>query len=130
MLKFNMIPAKTENNMTDQVRPTQQKGDTLRKKTGCGYLYVTDCTGAAFPEIFLRLGKTGGCAAAFLSALAKVTSLALRVGVERNDLIRIWKGIRCPVPMYDGPVQILSCPDAVAQMLESTIDEPKRRNDK
>ena len=103
--------------MTEQDRPQQQIGDTLRKKTGCGYLYLTDCIDAEYPEIFLRLGKTGGCAAAYLSALAKVSSLALRAGVERADLIRIWQDIRCPNPMWDGPVQIMSCPDAVAKML-------------
>ena len=104
--------------MTDQVRPTQQKGDTPRTKTGCGYLYLIDCTDAEYPEFFLRLGKTGGCPAAFLSALAKVSSLALRAGVKKEDLIRIWKDIRCPNPMWDGPVQVLSCPDAVSKMLE------------
>jgi ribonucleoside-diphosphate reductase alpha chain len=99
-------------------RPTQQKGETPRKKTGCGYLYLTDCIDTDYPEFFLRLGKTGGCPAAMLSALAKVSSLALRAGVKKEDLIRIWKGIHCPNPMWDGPVQVLSCPDAVAQMLE------------
>jgi len=103
--------------MADQIRPTQQKGDTIRKKTGCGYLYLIDCTNAEYPEFFLRLGKTGGCPAAFLSALAKVSSLALRAGVKKEDLIRIWKDIRCPNPMWDGPVQILSCPDAVSKAL-------------
>lgn len=105
--------------MTEQVRPTQQKGDTSRKKTGCGYLYLTDHIDAEYPEFFLRLGKTGGCAAAFLTALAKVSSLALRAGVTKEDLIRIWKDIRCPQPMWDGSVQVLSCPDAVAKMLEN-----------
>jgi ribonucleoside-diphosphate reductase alpha chain len=99
-------------------RPAQQKGPTPRKKTGCGYLYLTDCSDAEYKEIFLRLGKTGGCPAAFLQALAKVSSLALRAGVEKKELVRIWKGISCPNPMWDGPVQILSCPDAVAHMLE------------
>ncbi|RPI49299.1 MAG: TSCPD domain-containing protein [Deltaproteobacteria bacterium] len=106
-----------ENNMTDQVRPQQQEGPTDRKKTGCGYLYLTNNIDTEYPEFFLRLGKQGGCPAAFLSALAKVSSLALRAGVKKEDLIRIWKDIRCPNPMWDGPVQILSCPDAVSKAL-------------
>jgi len=101
-------------------RPQQQTGDTPRKKTGCGYLYLTDLSHTEYPEIFIRLGKTGGCPAAFLSALAKVSSLALRAGVKKEDLVRIWKDIRCPNPMWDGPVHVLSCPDAIAKMLEDS----------
>ena len=99
-------------------RPDQQAGATPKRKTGCGNLFLTDCSQSDYPEIFLKLGKTGGCPAAFLQALAKVSSLALRAGVTRTELIRVWKGIGCPNPAWDGPVQVLSCPDAVAQMLE------------
>ena len=104
--------------MTEQVRPTQQHGDTPRKKTGCGYLYLTDHADSDYPEVLLKLGKTGGCAAAFLQALAKVISLGLRRKLEKEDVIRMLRGIGCPQPIWDGPVQVLSCPDAIAQMLE------------
>jgi hypothetical protein len=98
-------------------RPVQQKGDTPRIKTGCGYLYLTDCSNTEYPEIFLRLGKTGGCPAAFLQALAKVISLGLRRKLEKEDVVRMLSEIGCPNPMWDGPVQVLSCPDAIAHML-------------
>ena len=99
-------------------RPTQQEGPTVRKKTGCGYLYLTDNTGAEYPEFFLRLGKTGGCPAAFLQAIAKIASLGLRRKLEKEDIVRMLADIGCPNPMWDGPVQVMSCPDAVAKMLE------------
>jgi len=101
-------------------RPPVQSGPTVRKKTGCGWLYVTDCTGAEYPEIFLRLGKTGGCAAAFLQALAKITSLGMRRKLEKEDVVRMLEGIGCPQPMWDGPVQVMSCPDAVAKVLRES----------
>jgi ribonucleoside-diphosphate reductase alpha chain len=107
------------NKMTDQDRPQQQSGETPRKKTGCGYLYLIDCTNTKYPEVFLKLGKTGGCAAAFLQALAKVISLGLRRRLEKEDVIHMLEGIGCPLPTWDGSVQILSCPDAVAKMLEN-----------
>jgi len=99
-------------------RPQQQDGSTPRRKTGCGYLYLTDCTNAEYPEIFLRLGKTGGCPAAFLQAIAKLASLGLRRKLEKEDIVRMLRDIQCPQPMWDGPVQVLSCPDAVAKMLD------------
>ena len=98
-------------------RPTQQIGDTVRKKTGCGYLYLIDRTNSEYPEFFLKLGKTGGCPAAFLQSLAKISSLGLRRKLEKEDIIRMLKEISCPQPMWDGPVQVLSCPDAVSKML-------------
>jgi ribonucleoside-diphosphate reductase alpha chain len=107
---------------TDSLRPVQQHGDTPRKKTGCGWLYITDCTTAEYKEVFLRLGKTGGCPAAFLQALAKIISLGLRRKLEKEDVVRMLAGISCPNPMWDGPVQILSCPDAVAKALKGNED--------
>jgi ribonucleoside-diphosphate reductase alpha chain len=93
-------------------------GETPRIKTGCGFLYITDNTTSEYQEVFFKLGKTGGCAAALLQALAVVTSLALRAGVPKKKIMDKWKGIGCPNPMWDGPVQILSCPDAIAQALQ------------
>ncbi len=101
------------------IRPVQTKGPTICKKIGCGKIYVTDCSEGEYKEVFFRPpGKAGGCPAAMLQALAKVASLALRAGVTKDELIRIWKNIGCPHPIWDGPVQMLSCPDAIAKALE------------
>lgn len=104
--------------MQKTIRPQQTEGPTLRKKTGCGYLYMIDRTNSKYPEFFLKLGKTGGCPAAFLQAVAKICSLGLRRKLEKGDIIRMLNEIGCPNPIWDGPVQILSCPDAISKMLE------------
>lgn len=100
-------------------RPEIWPGETRRVRTGCGNLYVTvnrDGDGPA--EVFMRMGKTGGCAAAQAEAVARLVSLALRSGVALPAVVKELRGIRCPSPAWGeegGPV--LSCPDAVARVL-------------
>lgn len=111
-------------------RPPMVRGYTLCKKTGCGKLYVTDNTEGEFKEVFLRLGKPGGCAAAFLQALARVSSFALRAGVPKERIVQACKGIGCPSPMWDGSVQHLSCPDAIAKALEYEDIKPDEEEER
>lgn len=106
-------------------RPQTLKGTTHRIKTGCGYLYITDNTDSDCAEIILRLGKPGCCPRAFLQAIAMTASVALRYGMPKEKLISQWKGIQCPSPMWSEGRQVLSCPDAVAQVLELTMKEDK-----
>ena len=51
-------------------------------------------------------------------ANARLISLALRSGVE-VQIVTAGVGIRCPHPMWQDGKQVLSCPDAIAQVLES-----------
>lgn len=100
-------------------------GETPRSKTGCGYLYVIDNTKDEYKELFFRLGKPGGCPQCFLQALGMITSIAIRAGVPKEKVIEIFKEIQCPNPMWDGPKHNLSCPDAIAKMLEEADNEPE-----
>ena len=102
-------------------RPDQNEGETTRIKTGCGWLYITDCTESEYKEVFIRLGKTGGCAAAFLQALAISVSLGLRAGVPKERFIDLFKDIRCPTPCWYKGEQVLSCPDGIAKMLRGKV---------
>lgn len=102
--------------MTRPNRPIE--GETPRAKTGCGFLYLTDNTKDEYKEVFLKLGKPGGCPRAFLQALGMAISLGLRAGVPKEDFIKAFKDIQCPSPMWDGGKQNLSCPDAIAKMLD------------
>ncbi|MBI5233710.1 MAG: vitamin B12-dependent ribonucleotide reductase [Deltaproteobacteria bacterium] len=108
----------------ETVRPKPRSevafGITRKIKTGCGNLYVTinqDEEGRPF-EIFTQIGKGGGCAASQCEAIGRMTSLALRSGVEPNDIIRQMRGISCHRPDGFGSNTVYSCSDALAQALE------------
>ncbi len=101
-------------------RPLRTHGMTERIQTGCGKLYVTinsDAKGMC--EIFAQMGKTGGCASSQIEAAGRLASLALRSGVNVDAIIRQLTGIRCPSPAWQNGKMVLSCPDAMAQVLKN-----------
>jgi len=113
-------------------RPEITRGFTYRIKTAYGKLYVTinnDENGQPF-EIFSHLGKAGGFFAAKAEAICRLMSLALRSGVDPEEMIEQLKGIRGPTPTWgeDGKM-ILSLPDAIAQTLEKHISREQGKLD-
>jgi ribonucleoside-diphosphate reductase alpha chain len=85
-------------------------------------MYVTintDSHGAC--EVFVQMGKVGGCASAQLEAIARLSSLALRSSIRIEAIIRQLKGIRCQSPMWHKGKMITSCGDAVGQALENFL---------
>ncbi|HIE09785.1 MAG TPA: adenosylcobalamin-dependent ribonucleoside-diphosphate reductase, partial [Armatimonadetes bacterium] len=100
-------------------RPQVVKGRTIRMRTGCGNLYVTvnEDEHGLF-EVFTSMGKTGGCVASFTEAIARLISVALRSGIEVEEIIEQLKGIRCPMPRWDEGAVIRSCADAIAKAIE------------
>ncbi len=100
-------------------RPKVTRGRTIETKTGCGSLYVTineDEHGIA--EVFVQLGKSGGCAASQTEAIGRLISIALRSWVSPDAIIRQLKGIRCPSIGFEENEIITSCADGVAKVLE------------
>ena len=96
-------------------RPRTTEGITHRVRTGHGNMYVTvnfDEDGDPF-EVFSTLGKSGGCDSAQLEATSRVVSLALRSGIDPNELVSQLKGITC-CPAWDEGTHVLSGPDAIA----------------
>jgi ribonucleoside-diphosphate reductase alpha chain len=99
---------------------------TVKKKTGCGNMYITSSTLPDYPEVFIRHGKTGGCQECWCQAMGRVISFTLRfrdatLEERRERVIHALKDIRCPNPMHDGNIQHLSCPDAIARAMEDQV---------
>ena len=77
-------------------------------------------------EVFVQMGKVGGCASAQLEALARLSSLCLRANVKLESIIRQLKGIRCPSPMWYKGKMITSCADAISLSLETFLTVQER----
>ena len=105
-------------------RPDVTRGVTERVRVGCGTnLFITineDEEGLA--ELFLSLGKSGGCVASHIESMGRLISLALRSRIEPDEIILQLKSIRCPSPTFGSEGPILSCADAVAKSVERFID--------
>ncbi|HEY94984.1 MAG TPA: vitamin B12-dependent ribonucleotide reductase [Dehalococcoidia bacterium] len=100
-------------------RPKVTKATVEEVMTGCGGIYVTVGSDAfGICEVFLTLGKSGGCASAQLEAIGRLISVALRAGIDMNSIIKQLRGIRCPSIAWSEGKSILSCADAIATVLE------------
>ncbi len=103
-------------------RPISVKGVTDLVRTGHGNMYVNitfDDNGKPF-EVFTTLGKAGGCDSANLEAVARLVSLALRSGIDPDEIVHHLQGITC-CPAWDGGTLIRSAPDAMAHVLTNHL---------
>ncbi|HNT52972.1 MAG TPA: TSCPD domain-containing protein, partial [Candidatus Syntrophosphaera sp.] len=113
-----------EGKVAPRSRPEVTRGCTQRLETGCGHMYVTVNSDTQGPcEVFVQMGKVGGCASAQLEAIARLLSLALRSDVKLESIVRQLKGIRCQSPMWHKGKMITSCGDAVGQALEAYLND-------
>ena len=114
-----------------RTRPGTLNGVVERVRTGHGNVYITitrDEYGNAF-EVFTNLGKAGSDDAAYLEAVSRLASLALRSGIDPAQVIEQLKGITCH-PTWDEGQQVLSAPDAVAiALMRHAAPESQDRED-
>jgi len=126
--KEERVLRKPEKYIEPRPRPKITTGRTIETRTGCGSLYVTineDEQGIA--EVFVQLGKSGGCAASQTEAIGRLLSIALRSWVNPEALIRQLKGIRCPSIGFDNGEIVTSCADGVAKILDKYLKGEYRR---
>ena len=103
-------------------RPPSVSGVTDRVRTGHGNMYITitfDDANKPF-EVFTTLGKAGGCDSANLEAISRLVSLALRSGIDPDQIVAHLQGITC-CPAWDGGTLIRSAPDAMAHTLTNHL---------
>jgi ribonucleoside-diphosphate reductase alpha chain len=100
-------------------RPTDLQGRTFKVRTGCGALYITinDNADGKPIEMFLRLGKAGGCASATAEATGRLVSRLLQIGDSPINIIKQLKGISCHSSSDEKP----SCVNAAAKALTDLI---------
>ncbi|HYF81722.1 MAG TPA: ribonucleotide reductase N-terminal alpha domain-containing protein [Clostridia bacterium] len=112
------VTAPAPESLVPRTRPEVTIGVTEKVKIGCGNLYITvnsDDNGIC--EIFTNLGRAGGCPSQS-EATSRLISIALRAGVDINEIIEQLRGIRCHSTLRQKDLKVLSCPDAIGRALE------------
>ncbi|MDL0129952.1 adenosylcobalamin-dependent ribonucleoside-diphosphate reductase [Halobacterium salinarum] len=108
-----------------QPRPDLLHGVTQRVDTGYGKLYVTinENPERERPfELFANTGNSGGFTGSFTEALAKTISVALRSGVDPDEIADKLQGIRSPKVAWDKGEQVNSIPDAFGTALRRYLN--------
>jgi len=114
--------AEQHHNLAPRPRPNTTTGVTERVETGCGSLFVTiNSDDKGLCEIFLRMGRSGGCTHAQSEATGRLVSLALRSGIDPEEILKSLRGIRCPLPKWTNGDVTLSCADAIGKALQRNI---------
>jgi len=99
-------------------RPDITTGFTEKVKIGCGNLYITvNYDEQGICEVFTNTGRAGGCPSQS-EATSRLVSIALRSGMDVKAIIEQLKGIRCPSTIKQPGLKVVSCPDAIARVIE------------
>ena len=71
-------------------------------------------------EVFIAVGKAGGCDSAQLEGISRLTTLALRAGIDPKQVVEHLQGITC-CPAWEGGTLVRSAPDALALVLKRNL---------
>ncbi|MCJ7450351.1 MAG: ribonucleoside-diphosphate reductase [Candidatus Nanohaloarchaeota archaeon QJJ-9] len=104
-------------------RPSIISGTTQKIDTGYGSLYVTineDEEGVF--ELFTQMGKSGGFTHSLTEGISRLSSLALRSGVDPERVVDQLEGIRSPKISWDNSEKVLSIPDGIAKAINRYVE--------
>lgn len=105
-------------------RPDKLEGFTCVKATPLGKLFLTLNTAGRHPiELFAQIGKAGSDVAAFTEAIARLVSIALRSGVDPQEVADQLVGIGGSRSIGFGPNRVRSVPDAIGRFLDGYLRE-------
>lgn len=106
-------------------RPDRLDGFTAAKETPVGKLFLTLNTLNGHPvELFAQIGKAGSDISAFTEAIARLMSIALRSGIDPQEVADQLLGIGGSRSIGFGPNRIRSVPDAIGQFLDEYLNQP------
>jgi ribonucleoside-diphosphate reductase alpha chain len=108
-------------------RPKKVPGDTQEFNVGCGKLYLTinhDENGNPF-ESFVNLGADGVCPG-FSVGLSRMISLALRSGIDPEDVIDQLASVKCS-NCKGKKVDAKSCPDAYGKAIKEVLKDTSNK---
>ncbi len=104
-------------------RPPTLEGFTTAKETPVGKLFLTMNTFKGHPvELFAQIGKAGSDVAAFTEAVARMISIALRSGIDPQEIADQLVGIGGSRSIGFGPNRIRSVPDAIGQFVDEYVN--------
>ncbi len=104
-------------------RPSRLDGFTAMKETPVGKLFLTLNTLDGHPvELFAQIGKAGSDLSAFTEAIARLISIALRSGVDPQEVTDQLQGIGGSRAIGFGSNRIRSVPDAIGQFLDEYLE--------
>lgn len=107
--------------LTPRPRPEITNGFTEKVKIGCGTIFITvNYDEHGICEVFTNTGRAGGCPSQS-EATARLVSIALRSGMDAASIIDQLKGIRCHSTIRQKDLKVLSCPDAIAKVVEKVL---------
>lgn len=105
-------------------RPRVLTGRTVRQNLPQGALYVTiNSDEKGIKEVFVNLGKSGSDEKSYSEAIGRLISKYLQHGGDVSEVVKSLKGIHGKNVTWDGGVQLLSVPDAIAKALEQVMKE-------
>jgi len=128
-----------KNNCVSNIEPMKLPDNLpamrFKVKTGCGSIYVmvsydqkTKCP----LEVFIEMGKSGGCTNTWAHGLGRLISIQLRYGLPVEEIIEQLKNIQCHTPLprtlSKRGEKISSCVDAIAIVLKEFLLMTKRNN--